>query len=655
MNPGPAPRPPTNAPRLNYTPAINGIPGNMSALSINSASSAQSNPSASSWTHINRSDLTPTRGPLSVIKEGQAMVKDDGLVSSFLAQKKYLVLREDKLDFHKAKGQSKISLTIFLKHVTNVGRSDTGNGFEITHLASGAEGSEKTVVCKVDSDSEVYSWIDNINDRCPNMSGVSMPTNFAHQVHVGFDQKSGAFVGLPPEWEKLLMNSAISKEDYLKNPEAVIEALNFYTDKVIKKDDGLPPLPRPSLPNPALPGDVGSSGSSQGGLRPKTPGDQYERSPSRQGAGSRAPGVEQDTARLEQERRRRAQEEQDRKAREQRDRERQRQDEQRRREREEQAAYNASIPQKKVPLAQQEIGGGYASSTPEQQRSDRFNPTRQAPPAPLSLNKENASPARLQPGQRTPGARDPGTPTKPYAQAQRPQSPRGPTANGGPASTRIPVKPQGDRRPDQGANGAATPKPLNVTVKQPTGAAAVAETAKALEGNGAGAQEQKPRKDVRMSAMTESEVMARLREVVSKEAPLISYNKQKKIGQGASGSVYVARIREGATSLHARNVIREQGPRAQVAIKQMDLRNQPRKELIVNEIVVMKDSKHPNIVNFIEAFLPEEQTELWVVMEFMEGGPLTDVIDNNPKISEDQIATISAEVCSCAVFCGGEG
>jgi len=76
----------------------------------------------------------------------------------------------------------------------------------------------------------------------------------------------------------------------------------------------------------------------------------------------------------------------------------------------------------------------------------------------------------------------------------------------------------------------------------------------------------------------------------------------------------------------------------------MDLRNQPRKELIVNEIVVMKDSKHPNIVNFIEAFLPEEQTELWVVMEFMEGGPLTDVIDNNPYISEDQIATICLEV-----------
>jgi len=76
----------------------------------------------------------------------------------------------------------------------------------------------------------------------------------------------------------------------------------------------------------------------------------------------------------------------------------------------------------------------------------------------------------------------------------------------------------------------------------------------------------------------------------------------------------------------------------------MDLRHQPRKELIVNEIMVMKDSKHPNIVNFLDSFLQEGNNELWVVMEFMEGGALTDVIDNNPVITQDQIATICFEV-----------
>lgn len=147
-----------------------------------------------------------------------------------------------------------------------------------------------------------------------------------------------------------------------------------------------------------------------------------------------------------------------------------------------------------------------------------------------------------------------------------------------------------------------------------------------------------------MSHMTENEVMDRLRSVVSKDNPNDSYSKQRKIGQGASGSVYVARVKEHAISPVARELYRQYGPRCQVAIKQMDLRSQPRKELIVNEIIVMKDSQHANIVNFLDSFLQEQSSELWVVMEFMEGGALTDIIDNNPVIQEDQIATICSEV-----------
>ena len=48
----------------------------------------------------------------------------------------------------------------------------------------------------------------------------------------------------------------------------------------------------------------------------------------------------------------------------------------------------------------------------------------------------------------------------------------------------------------------------------------------------------------------------------------------------------------------------------QVAIKQMLLSQQPKKELIINEIMVMKENKHPNVVNYLDSYLVLD--ELWV-------------------------------------------
>ncbi|KAF7373429.1 Non-specific serine/threonine protein kinase [Mycena sanguinolenta] len=135
-------------------------------------------------------------------------------------------------------------------------------------------------------------------------------------------------------------------------------------------------------------------------------------------------------------------------------------------------------------------------------------------------------------------------------------------------------------------------------------------------------------KEKRISTITEVQITEKLRQVVSDEDPKLLYSKIKKIGQDVSGHVYVAKTLTTGKK---------------VAIKEMDLSHQPRKELIMNEILVMKESQHPNVVNFLESYLVEN-TEVWVVMEYMEGGALTDIIENN-MMEEDQISSICFETC----------
>lgn len=705
MNPGPAPRPPTDRPRLNLTPSTTNLPGNMSQMSISPITRTATSTYTGSTVPLplaRQHSGMDGQGGVAIIKEGWASVKEG---KTFLSpwKTKWLILRKETLDFHKTEA-GKVSYQIMLKDVLGVARVESaGTMFEIKRSLGGSstnpgddDGTSRSLQVKVKGDDELYEWVDFIYARCPGMGGVSNPTNFSHAVHVGFDPQSGEFVGLPPEWSKLLNSSAITKEDYERNPQAVFEVLEFYSDITKRAKNpleypsltqtpppsnnqnkqlgygmngtnvaparGIPPSPR----NNSFGAGLTPSPSSQNAPRRPSPPETQQQQQQRQQMQQMASNYVDPESREQQQQLRQKQFDQQQ--------QRQREREIEERERKEAEAYNASLPKTRTPLAKQEIGGYGGGSTTE-----RYNPSRAAPSAPGTRQPQQAAPQSLRAQRQAPSAptasntprqqanpqqsssaRDQNGGTRAPAQtnqsSQRAQDPRYQAENSSSqqSSTRAPA--QQNPTPSRLPAPVNQVKPLNVAPKQQNGAPAsngIQQNA-AVKAAEAALTAPKPaaerKADVRMSTMSEGEVMAKLKEAVSKDDPNMSYSKQKKIGQGASGSVYVAKVKENPLSPIAREVIRQQGSKAQVAIKQMDLAHQPRKELIVNEIMVMKDSKHPNIVNFLDAFLRNNFSELWVVMEYMEGGALTDVIDNNPTITEDQISTICLEVSYFNVY-----
>ncbi|KRZ75346.1 Serine/threonine-protein kinase PAK mbt [Trichinella papuae] len=110
-----------------------------------------------------------------------------------------------------------------------------------------------------------------------------------------------------------------------------------------------------------------------------------------------------------------------------------------------------------------------------------------------------------------------------------------------------------------------------------------------------------------------------------------------KIGVGSTGTVCTA-------------IEKDTGRK--VAVKKMDLRRQQRRELLFNEVVIMRDYRHPNIVEMYSSHLVED--ELWVIMEFLEGGALTDIVTSS-KMDEVQIATVCKQCLDALAYLHEQG
>lgn len=116
------------------------------------------------------------------------------------------------------------------------------------------------------------------------------------------------------------------------------------------------------------------------------------------------------------------------------------------------------------------------------------------------------------------------------------------------------------------------------------------------------------------------------------EDPRKLYGKLKKIDEGSSGSVYKG----------SHNKTKDK-----VAIKVIQMKGETRLDSLVNEIAMMESSRHPNIINYTGSYFAE--ADLWIVMEYMEGGKLTDLLLRH-QLTEAEIACICKQILSALQY-----
>ena len=103
------------------------------------------------------------------------------------------------------------------------------------------------------------------------------------------------------------------------------------------------------------------------------------------------------------------------------------------------------------------------------------------------------------------------------------------------------------------------------------------------------------------------------RELVSEADPLLQYDidYSARLGKGGFGEVYLATHRASGDK---------------VAIKQLEISKKNRMEyLLIETDLHARVSQHRNVVRFVDAFLLREEKQFWVVMEYIDGAPLSEV------------------------------
>ncbi|CAD8051707.1 unnamed protein product [Paramecium primaurelia] len=114
------------------------------------------------------------------------------------------------------------------------------------------------------------------------------------------------------------------------------------------------------------------------------------------------------------------------------------------------------------------------------------------------------------------------------------------------------------------------------------------------------------------------------------------YNFGKVLGVGSFGKVLLAKMKQNSEK--------------QYAIKVIDKRRVKGKEaLLANEIFVLQQLDHPNIIKFYEVY--QSPLYFYICMDYCQGGELVErIAKQQSTLSEGQVQTIMHKICSAIVY-----
>ncbi|KAH8826620.1 kinase-like domain-containing protein [Flagelloscypha sp. PMI_526] len=137
-----------------------------------------------------------------------------------------------------------------------------------------------------------------------------------------------------------------------------------------------------------------------------------------------------------------------------------------------------------------------------------------------------------------------------------------------------------------------------------------------------------------VNAMSEDEIEDAIIRLTSREDPKHHFLPLWALRQKDSRHLHVARVRN---------------TQKRVVVEQTDLFDGDLKKVVVNELFLLKDASHPNIINILQAHY-FKAGQLWVIKEYFDGYALSELRRCHGAFSEPPISLISLELCNALSF-----